>query len=178
MEFDLLRTSAEQVSYALGALGSAGSEADADPAPARRLVVPIVVTAETAPDLPDVATELGISPDEVIARLEDSELTVSLLAAAMAPMMEGLDVPAPVRRQSTPRTDVPAGSIMIARRNAIIQPFPGPSGWRVIARTPLRIVDIERENPVSFRPGDVLTFRRADPSTWGVLHGRFLEAES
>lgn len=175
VEFDPLRTSAEQISYALGVLGSADRERAAGTAPARRLVVPIVVTAETAPDLDDVATELGLSPDEVIALLERSELTVALLAAAMAPMMEGLEVPAPVRRQSTPRTDVPAGSIMIAGRNAIIQPFPGPSGWRVIGRTPLRIVDIEREDPVSFRPGDVIAFRRVDEPASRALRGLFLE---
>lgn len=177
VEFDPLRTTAEQVSYALGVLGYAERGPAAGAAPARRLVVPIVVTAETAPDLADVAEELGLSADEVIARLERSELTVSLLAAAMAPMMDGFEVPAPIRRQSTPRTDVPAGSIMVAGRNVIIQPFPGPTGWRVIARTPLRIVDIEREVPVSFRPGDILAFQRVDESALAALPGRFLEVQ-
>lgn len=173
VEYDPLQTTAEQVSFALGALGRIS-----DPAPPRRpartLVVPVVVDAEVAPDLDDVAHELGLSAAEVIARLETSTLTVSLLAAAMAPMMAGLDVPHPIRRQATPRTDVPAGSIMVAGRGAIIQPFPGPTGWRVIARTPLRIVDISRDEPVAFAPGDTLRFQVIDAKTAAALDGRFL----
>lgn len=176
VEFDALRTSAEQVAFALGALGRAERDPNATAPAPRRFSVPIIVTPETAPDLADVAAELGIAPDEVIGCLERSELTVSLLAAAMAPMMEGLDVPAPVRRQATPRTDVPAGSVMIAGRNVIIQPFPGPTGWRVIGRTTLRIVDIERDDPVSYRPGDIFTFHRSATAPSAEGGAAFLEA--
>lgn len=174
VEFDPLATTSEQVSYALGALGRADAVATARATPAV-LVVPIVVDEQTAPDLLDVAAELGLSPDEVVERLESSTLTINLLAAAMAPMMDGLDVPAPVRRQATPRTDVPPGSVMIAGRNAIIQPFPGPTGWRVIGRSPLRIVDIARESPVSFAPGDRIVFRRISEADAVALQGGFLE---
>lgn len=176
VEFDPLSTSVEQVAFVLGALGRAEDAGGAERRTPRRVEVPIVVDSEVAPDLDDVALELGMTPDDVIAALERSTLTVSLLAAAMAPMMNGLEVPAPVRRQATPRTDVPPGSIMIAGRNAIIQPFPGPTGWRVIARTPLRIVDIERAEPVSFAPGDILSFRRIAAAEAAGLEGRFLEA--
>ncbi|WP_312173026.1 carboxyltransferase domain-containing protein [Microbacterium sp.] len=174
VEFDPLVTTSEQVSFALGALGKADIVSGARPGPSS-LVVPIVVNDETAPDLADVADELGLSPDEVIDLLESSTLTVNLLAAAMAPMMDGLDVPSPVRRQATPRTDVPAGSVMIAGRNAIIQPFPGPTGWRVIGRSPLRIVDITRDAPVSFAPGDRIAFRRISETEAAALDGVFLE---
>lgn len=177
VEFDPLVTTSEQVSFALGALGALSR---ADIASTTRsepslLVVPIVVNDETAPDLLEVASKLGLTPDEVIGRLESSTLTVNLLAAAMAPMMDGLDVPRPVRRQATPRTDVPAGSVMIAGRNAIIQPFPGPTGWRVIGRSPLRIVDITRDAPVSFAPGDRIVLRRISEAEAEGLDGVFLE---
>ncbi|WP_334152154.1 5-oxoprolinase subunit B family protein [Microbacterium sp.] len=176
VEFDPLTTSSEQVAFALGALGRI-SDPPATQRTPRVLDIPIVVDEETGPDLGSVADELGLSADEVIARLESSTLTISLLAAAMAPMMDGLVVPRGVRRQATPRTDVPSGSIMVAGRNVIIQPFPGPTGWRVIARTPLRIVDISREQPVSFAPGDVLSFRRVSAADAAALAGGFLEGE-
>ncbi len=177
VEFDPLATTSEQVSYALGALGRVERTASAARSGAR-LVVPIVVNDETAPDLAAVAEELGLTPDEVIDRLERSTLTVNLLAAAMAPMMDGLDVAQPIRRQSTPRTDVPAGSVMVAGRNAIIQPFPGPTGWRVIGRSPLRIVDINRSTPVSFGPGDRIEFRRISEADAEALQGAFLTSEA
>lgn len=47
---------------------------------------------------------------------------------------------------------------MIAGTNAIIQPFPGPTGWRVVGRTPHTIVDISRPDPVSFGTGDIVRF--------------------
>ena len=177
VEFDPLRTTSEQVAYVLGVLSRAAPDRSGERSPGRRLVVPMVVTPETAPDLHEVAAEQGMAPDVVIERVESSELTVSLLAAAMAPMMDGLDLPVPVRRRSTPRTDVPAGAVMIAGRNVIIQPFSGPSGWRVIGRTPLRIVDIARTEPVSFRPGDVMAFGRIDEEVAASQADRFLEVE-
>ena len=63
---------------------------------------------------------------------------------------------------------------MIAGTNAIIQPFPGPTGWRVIGRTPLTIVDSRRERPVSFAPGDIVRFRRVDQGEALLRRGEFL----
>lgn len=173
-EFDPLATTSEQVAFTLGALGRVADSSRTN-REGRHLEVPFVVDDDTAPDLRAVADELGLTANEVIRLVESSTLTVSLLAAAMAPMMNGLEVPRAVRRQHTPRTDVPAGSLMIAGRNAIIQPFPGPSGWRVIGRTPLRIVDIDRDDPVSFAPGDVISFHRIDDERATALAGAFLE---
>jgi inhibitor of KinA len=67
---------------------------------------------------------------------------------------------------------------MVAGRNAIVQPFPGPTGWRVIARSPLRFVDIARPAPVSFAPGDVFSFRRIGQAEASRLEGTFLEVPS
>jgi KipI family sensor histidine kinase inhibitor len=175
VEFDPLSTTTKQVTDAIRSFDRKAEEPAGDSAPVRELVVPFVVNDTVALDLQDVAAEQGISPDAVITAIENSELTVSLLAAAMAPMMDGLDFPEEVRRQSRPRTDVPAGAIMIAGRNVLIQPFPGPTGWRVIGRTPLTIVDIQRDDPAAFAPGDRVRFRRISASEAENLSGGFLE---
>lgn len=142
--------------------------------PARVIRVPLVVSAQESPDLAEVAAQLGLGEDDVVRAIVDSEFTISLLAAAMAPMMNGLRLPAPVERQATPRTDVPPGSVMIAGDNAIIQPFPGPSGWKVVGRTPLAVVDIEREPPVCFAPGDVVRFHLVDAEEARPLEGALM----
>ncbi|MFC6354596.1 5-oxoprolinase subunit B family protein [Luethyella okanaganae] len=178
VEFDPLLTSQEQLAYALSARSLHSHEGATPAGPVRELLVPLVVDPDTAPDLDAVAAELGLTAEAVIDRVVRSHLTVSLLAAAMAPMMDGLNVPRPVRRQSTPRTDVPAGSLMIAGRNAIIQPFPGPTGWRVIGRTPLTIVDITRQSPISFSPGDRMRFTVVSAQVAAGLAGRFLEKDT
>jgi KipI family sensor histidine kinase inhibitor len=175
VQFDPLSTTTEQVTAAIHSFDRESGEATGNSGTVRELVVPFVVDDSVALDLQDVAVEQGMTPDAVITAVENSELTVSLLAAAMAPMMEGLDLPEEVRRQSTPRTDVPAGAIMIAGRNVLIQPFPGPTGWRVIGRTPLTIVDIQRDTPAAFAPGDRVRFRLITASEAENLSGGFLE---
>lgn len=173
VEFDPLTTAGEHVEYAvrlLAELPQALRQADA----ARRFVIPVVFDDQAGPDLAEIAVEWGVSVDDVIQHVLRSSLTISLLGAAMAPMMAGLETVKPIRRRAEPRTDVPPGSIMVAGSHAIIQPFPGPSGWRVVGRTPLAIVDIHRSDPVSFATGDAVRFERVTRDEAAMLDGGFL----
>jgi allophanate hydrolase subunit 1 len=121
-----------------------------------------------------VAEELGLNQEATLSALTSSVLTINLLAAAMAPMMAGVQFPGQVSRCAEPRTDVVPGSVMVAGTSAIIQPFPGPSGWKVIGRTPLTICDIHEDPATSYRPGDRVRFEVIPESRWAELEGRFL----
>ncbi|MDT0541591.1 MULTISPECIES: carboxyltransferase domain-containing protein [Streptomyces] len=161
IEFDPLRTALQHVEYAARLVARwAPSPPDG---PARRqavrtFAIPVVFDEVSGPDMASVAEELGMAPADVVGAIAESTFTIALLGAAMAPMMDGLEVPRPVRRRAEPRTDVAPGAVMIAGTNAIIQPFPGPTGWRVVGRTPHTIVDISRPDPVSFGTGDIVRF--------------------
>jgi KipI family sensor histidine kinase inhibitor len=175
VEFDPLETAPQHVAYAARLLAELVS--DADPARSRAVhefAIPVVFDEETGPDLASVAEEVGLAPAEVVEAIAASTFTISLLGAAMAPMMDGLRVPRPVRRRAEPRTDVVPGAIMIAGTNAIIQPFPGPTGWRVVGRTPHTIVDISRPTPVSFGTGDIVRFVPVTRDEAAALDGSFL----
>jgi KipI family sensor histidine kinase inhibitor len=156
--YDPLVTGPAHVEYAVTLLAESTPATLAAGRAARHFTIPVVFDPDTGPDLAEVAAELGTDPDGVAAAIAASEFTITVLAAAMAPMMDGLAVPRPVRSRAEPRTDVPAGSVMIAGTSAIIQPFPGPTGWRVVGRTPHTIVDITRPEPVSFGTGDTVRF--------------------
>ncbi|WAH95383.1 carboxyltransferase domain-containing protein [Arthrobacter sp. MMS18-M83] len=112
----------------------------------------------------------------MLRQFESSVLTINLLAAAMAPMMGGVQFPGQVSRCVEPRTNVDPGSVMVAGTNAIIQPFPGPSGWKVIGRTPLTICDIREDPATSYKPGDLVRFELVPEGEWVRLEGRFLRA--
>ena len=172
VEYDPLRTGPDHLRHAIGLI--AELPVGAGPTSSRVFDLPVCFDAAVAPDLAEVADELGLTPDALARALTAGELTIALLAAAMAPMMSGVSLPAPVPRRRQPRTDVPAGSLMIAGRHAIVQPFPGPSGWRVVGRTPLTLVDITRPAPVSFDPGDRIRIRRIEATEAEQLRGRFL----
>ncbi|MFF3501084.1 allophanate hydrolase subunit 1 [Streptomyces sp. NPDC003247] len=177
IEFDPLLTAPQHVEYAARLVAEWAPVPAADASgvrAARTFAIPVVFDDETGPDLASVAGELGCTAAEVVEAIADSTFTISLLGAAMAPMMDGLKVPRPVRRRAEPRTDVVPGSIMIAGTNAIIQPFPGPTGWRVVGRTPYTIVDISRPEPVSFAAGDVVRFVPVTQTEAAAADGGFL----
>jgi len=175
IEFDPLRTAPEHVEYAVRLLARWESGDGPElPRAVREFAVPVVFDEETGPDLVSVAEEVGLETAELVEAIAKSTFTIALLGAAMAPMMDGLELPGPVRRCAEPRTDVAPGAIMIAGDNAIIQPFPGPTGWRVVGRTPHTIVDISRPDPVSFGPGDVMRFVPVTRDEAAALDAGFL----
>lgn len=175
VEFDCLVVTHEQLAQTVRlAVAGSGLEPAEPTAAHARFVVPMVVSAEFSPDLPAVAEELGLSQQAALAAFTSSALTINLLAAAMAPMMGGVQFPGQVSRCAEPRTNVDAGSVMVAGRNAIIQPFPGPSGWKVIGRTPLTICDIREDPATSFKPGDLVQFQVVPAADWERLKGTFL----
>lgn len=173
IEYDPLTTDPTRLQHALSSI--TGNEGMTEASTRRIFDLPVVFDAQTGPDLEAVARELDLTPNEVVDNLVSHELTIVLLAAAMAPMMSGVRLSAPVARQSQPRTNVPAGSIMIAGVNAIIQPFPGPTGWRVVGRSPLTLVDIAQDPPVSFAPGDVMRLRAVSVDEAAAMGGLLRE---
>jgi KipI family sensor histidine kinase inhibitor len=177
VEFDCLTVSHGQLAQTIRLAAASGSFGDNGAAhDGEHFVIPMVVSEAFAPDLADVAAELGISQEAVLGHLEDSELSINLLASAMAPMMGRVAFPGQVSRCKEPRTNVDAGSVMVAGTNAIIQPFPGPTGWKVIGRTPLVICDIRENPPTSYKPGDTVRFKVVPESEWERLEGQFLRA--
>lgn len=111
------------------------------------------------PDLADVAAELGLSEDEVVRLHSGTDWVVRFLGApAGAPMLDGSPFPAPVSRRPSPRTSVPAGSVAVSGSQAVIYPVVSPGGWRLLGRTPLRLVDTARDPMVPYRPGDRFRF--------------------
>lgn len=178
VEFDCLAVSHGQLAQTIRLAAAGGLEGDGPAQGGKHFVIPMVVNEAFSPDLADVAEELGISQAAVLGHLEASELNINLLASAMAPMMGRVEFPGQVSRCKEPRTNVDPGSVMVAGTNAIIQPFPGPTGWKVIGRTPLLICDIREDPPTSFKPGDTVRFKVVPESEWGRLEGQFLRTDS
>jgi KipI family sensor histidine kinase inhibitor len=130
-------------------------------------VVPVVYGGDHGPDLTDVALELGVEPHVVVTAHMRLTHPVRCLSHSAAPMFDGLPFESEVGRLATPRTRVAAGSIMVAGQQSMILCVDQPSGWRVIGRTPISLVDPARADPVLHRPGDMFGYRSIDPTDWG-----------
>ncbi len=72
-------------------------------------------------------------------------------------------------RLAVPRQRVEAGAIGIGGQQASINSVPGPSGWRYIGRTPLRLFDPARPDPFLLKAGDQVRFRAIDAEEAATL---------
>jgi KipI family sensor histidine kinase inhibitor len=126
-------------------------------------------------DLPELAARLGLTTDAVIGLHSRSDYRVFALgfrpgfpyAGYLPPELSGL------RRRTSPRTVVPAGSVAIVGRQTAVYPCASPGGWHLIGATPLRIVDVERGR-FPIRAGDRIRFVPIDRDTFEARREEFL----
>ena len=142
---------------------------DAQPAAARRVEIPVCYGGEAGPDLEEVAARLGLPAEEVIARHLASPHRVHMLGFAPGfPFIGGLDPRLALPRRASPRTQIPPGSVAIAREQSCIYPLATPGGWHLIGRTPLRLFDPAAEPPCLLAPGDEIRFLRIDAAAYAA----------
>ncbi|WP_037062857.1 5-oxoprolinase subunit B family protein [Pseudonocardia acaciae] len=156
---------------------AAGVEGDAAAHPPRRLFrVPVVYGGEHGPDLDDVADWLGMTATRLVEWHGGVDWIIRFRGAPVgAPMMEGPRFPRPVRRHPEPRIAVQPGSVALAGEQGVIYPVLSPGGWRIVGRTPLALVDFDRNPPMPYRSGDRIRFVPMDRSRWAELADRPLE---
>ncbi len=127
-------------------------------------------------DLAEVATILGISIEEVIARHTGAEYSVAFTGFApgfayLSGGHPGFNVP----RRQTPRTRIPAGAVALAGAFSGVYPQASPGGWQIIGITPEAMWDLGREQPALLQPGyrvrfvDIAARRASEPGyTLGI----------
>jgi KipI family sensor histidine kinase inhibitor len=128
----------------------------------RTFEIPVLYGDDAGPDLSSVAAEVGVSPSELVRRHTDSAWTVRFVAAPtgtpFADRVDEADWEHGVARLASPRTAVPPGSVALSGQQCIVYPQRSPGGWRLIGRTPLRLVDPASDPLVPYGPGDRLVF--------------------
>ena len=134
-------------------------EAEATLKTGQVVAIPVCYGGEYGPDLAELATIVKMTQEEVISEHSSQDYLVYMLGFTPGfPYLGGLSERIACPRLSSPRTQVPAGSVGIAERQTGIYPMQSPGGWRLIGRTPLRIFDPHRESPFLIKAGDSLRF--------------------
>jgi len=134
--------------------------AAANGAGARTVEIPVAYGGEFGPDLDAAAAQLELTPAQLIQRHSGGDYRVAMIGFAPGfPYLSGLEPALALPRLATPRTQVAAGSVAIGGAQTGIYPRPGPGGWRLLGRTPLRLFDAAREPPSLLQPGDRVRLR-------------------
>lgn len=157
IHYDPVATSAAELGAAVAGL-SAGLEVAE--IPGRDIELPACYEGDLAPDLEYVARETGLDPAEVVALHAAVTYRVYCLGFLPGyPYMGDNDPRLWLPRRLEPRVRVPMGSVCTAVGQTGVYSLESPGGWHLIARTPLRLFDLKRPEPVLLAPGDRVRFR-------------------
>jgi KipI family sensor histidine kinase inhibitor len=132
--------------------------------------LPVCYAAAFAPDLAEVADRCKVTPDEVVAIHTGGRYFVYMLGFMPGlAYMGGLDAKLHLPRRSSPRTKVPQGSVAIAESMTTIYPWESPGGWHLLGRTPLRLFDAARAEPILLAAGDEVTYEAVSADDYAVM---------
>lgn len=135
--------------------------------------LPVCYAPDLAPDLLDVAERCKLSPDAVIATHTAGRYFVYMLGFMPGlAYMGGLDAALHLPRRKEPRLKVPQGSVAIAESMTTIYPWESPGGWHLIGRTPLKLFDAARPEPILLAAGDEVTYTAITADDYAAMLNR------
>jgi inhibitor of KinA len=124
----------------------------------RQVKIPVCYEKKCAPDLEALAFDKNLSQEEVIQLHEGISYRVYMVGFLPGfAYMGKVDGRIVTPRKKAP-VNVAAGSVGIAGEQTGIYPAASPGGWNIIGRTPIRLFDKEKEEPVLLQPGDQIQF--------------------
>jgi KipI family sensor histidine kinase inhibitor len=129
--------------------------------PPETIEIPVLYGGEYGPDLDFVAQHNGLTPEEVIEIHTSGTYLIYMIGFTPGfPFLGGLSERLFSPRLKTPRAVVPAGSVGIANNQTGIYPIDSPGGWQLIGRSPLKLYNPCRENPILLKAGNYIKFKR------------------
>ena len=123
------------------------------------VVIPVLYGGEAGPDLEFVARHNQLSPEDVISIHSAVSYRIFMMGFTPGfPYLGGMSERIAAPRLTTPRKQIPAGSVGIAGSQTGLYPQMSPGGWQLIGRTPLRVFDPAGADPFLYQAGDYLRF--------------------
>ena len=121
--------------------------------------IPVCYEEPYGLDLDDVCEIHSISKEELIRKHTEPEYLVYMIGFTPGfPYLGGMDESLATPRKKEPRSKIPAGSVGIAGSQTGVYPIASPGGWQIIGRTPLKLFDPYRNNPVMIEAGQYIKY--------------------
>ncbi|WP_404460032.1 5-oxoprolinase subunit PxpB [Sutcliffiella horikoshii] len=121
--------------------------------------IPVLYGGEVGPDLSEVASYNELSEDEVISIHSAQPYLIYMMGFVPGfPYLGGMAKEIATPRRENPRAKIEAGSVGIAGEQTGVYPLETPGGWQIIGRTPVKLYDPEREEPILLSAGAYIRF--------------------
>lgn len=132
--------------------------------------LPVLYGGEMGPDLDFVAEHAGLSPEQVIRLHTEPEYLIYMLGFTPGfTYLGGLNEKIHTPRLTQPRVKIPGGSVGIAGSQTGVYPIDSPGGWQLIGRTPVKLYDPNRAEPILPRAGQYIKFRAIDQAEFDSI---------
>ena len=124
-------------------------------------IIDLPICYEAGLDLQRVATQNGLSIDQVIeTHLKNTYRSLFIGFTPGFIYADGLDESLACPRLEKPRNRIPDGSVGIAGSQTGIYSLSSPGGWNIIGRTPVKIFNSKRKPPMLIDVGARYKFHR------------------
>jgi inhibitor of KinA len=137
------------------------------------ITIPVCYGNAFGPDLDFVSAHSKLSVADIIKHHTEAIYKVYMLGFVPGfAYLGGLPAQLEMPRKPVPRKAVPAGSVGIAAMQTAVYPLQTPGGWQIIGRTPLKLFDVKKENPLLLKAGDHVVFKSIDEAEFEKIAGR------
>jgi inhibitor of KinA len=136
----------------------AGTASPETPAQNHHFRIPVCYESGYGPDLDWVASQKGLSVNEVIALHHSVTYRIYMIGFLPGfPYMGKIADRLAIARKARPVT-VKAGGVGIAGIQTGVYPLNSPGGWQIIGRTPVQLFDRHADPPIHMQTGDSIQF--------------------
>lgn len=135
--------------------------------------LPVYYDIESGPDLASLASNAGLTIEDVVAIHQSIEYRVYAIGFAPGFAYLGeVDERIAAPRLATPRQKVPKGAVAIADRQTAVYPAVSPGGWNLIGLCPTLMFDPTAEPSMPVKTGDRVVFEAIDKHAFLELGGK------
>ena len=113
---------------------------------------------------------IGLTDTAYLGRVGEVELGASALAGVYYLViymlgflpgfayLGGMDSRLNTPRLASPRAEIFEGAVGIGGEQTGIYPVASPGGWQLIGKTPVKVYDKSKENPILYKAGEYIRF--------------------